>query len=140
MPPSDVRSKITRIHSLSQIQKFKKRWGVSLAALTYHLSKLKIISEWQARNYFIQMNKDGSRVTEPDPMPFETSSIWQTVFRELWNDRITKAHIASDLGLPEDEFESLVFGLAAQAFDPMAKAENLSTHHLNLAVNNDKNA
>lgn len=137
MPPTDIKAKIRRISSLSQIQTAKKRWGVSLAALTYHLSKLGILTEWQARGYFIQMNKDGSRTTEPDPMPFETSFIWQSVFRELWKDRITKSEIAKELFIPEDEFESLVFGLAAQAFNPDATITQESPKGLRLAFQNN---
>lgn len=118
MPPSDIKSRIARIHSLLEIQKNKKRWGVSLAALTYRLSKIGILTEWQARNYFIQMNKDGTRKKEPDPMPFETSHIWKSIFQDLWNNRITRADIARELNIPEDEFESLVFGLAVEAYNP----------------------
>lgn len=118
MPPSDVRSRITRVSSLAEIQKFKKRWGVSLSALTFQLSKLKMITEWQARSYFIQMNKDGSRTIEPDPMPFETSHIWKTVFKEYWNEKVTRTDVARSLNVPEDEFHDLVFGLAVEAFGP----------------------
>ena len=140
MPPSDILNRIGSIHSLLQIQKHKKRWGVSLAALTYQLSKMGVISEWQARSFFIQMSKDGTRKTEPDPMPFETSHIWQTVFRELWKDRITKAQIAKELHIPEDEFENLVFGLAVQAFSPLAQIRNEKNIGLSLAVDNENNA
>ncbi len=122
MPPSDVRSRIMRVSSLAEIQQFKKRWGVSLSALTYQLSKLKMITEWQARSYFIQMSKDGSRSLEPDPMPFETSQIWKTVFREYWNDKTTRSDVARALNIPEDEFQDLVFGLAVEAFGPETRA------------------
>lgn len=137
MPPTDIHARIRRISSLSQIRAAKKRWGVSMAALTYHLSKLGVLTEWQARSYFIQMNKDGSRTKEPDPMPFESSYIWQSVFRELWKDRITKTQIARELFIPEDEFESLVFGLAAQAFDPDAVALQDEVKGIRLAVENE---
>lgn len=114
MPPSDVRARVTRVGSLREIQTHKKRWGVSLAALTYQLSKLGVLTEWQARSFYIQMNKEGSRTIEPDPMPFESSHIWRTVFRELWAERITRTDIAGELDLPEDEFESLIFGLVRE--------------------------
>lgn len=132
MPSSDVRSRIHRVSSLNEIQRHKKRWGVSLAALTYHLSKLGVLTEWQARSYFIQMNKEGTRSCEPDPMAFETSHIWKTVFQELWNERITRADIARDLDIPEDEFESLVFGLARM---PSTKPTT-NGGGLNLIINN----
>lgn len=137
MPPSSVQSRVSRVYSLETIKNHKRFWGVSLAALTYQLSKLGIISEWQARGFFIQMNKDGSRTNEPDPMPYETSHIWQTVFREYWKERKTKAQIAGDLNMPEDEFETLVFGLAVQAFDPEAVIKEEKSLGLRLAVNND---
>lgn len=140
MPPSDVRSRIARIHSLSEIKKHKKRWGVSLAALTYQLSKLRILTEWQARSYYIQMNKDGTRKNEPDPMPFETSHIWKTVFQELWNDKITRSDIARDLNIPDDEFESLVFGLAIKAYQPTGVIEEAEKVGLSLVVNNEHTA
>lgn len=137
MPPSDIKSKIKRVTALSQIRMAKKRWGVSLAALTYHLSKLGILTEWQARSYFIQMNKDGSRTSEPDPMPFESSFIWQSVFRDFWKDKVTKTHIAKELCIPSDEFEGLVFGLAAQAFNPDAKIDPEKPKGLRLASQNE---
>ncbi len=136
MPPSDIKSKIARVHSLSEIQRYKKRWGVSLAALTYHLSKIGILTEWQARNYFIQMNKDGTRKKEPDPMPFETSHIWKTVFQELWNDRVTRADVAKELNIPEDEFESLIFGLAVEAYKPSLDTESKNLKSLRLVIDN----
>lgn len=138
MPASALSSRIGRVHSLADIQKHKRRWGVSLAALTYRLSKLGVLSEWQARGYFIQMNKEGSRTKEPDPMPFETSHIWRTVFQELWNEKITKAEIARDLNMPEDEFETLVFGLAGKRDDREFAMETSRPKGLSLIVNNER--
>jgi hypothetical protein len=59
----------------------------------------------------IQINKRGYRIEEPEPMARETSVIWKAVFSDLWRDRITREHIASDLSIPADELENLVFGL-----------------------------
>ncbi len=120
MPEADVRARILHITALSQVRKAKVRWGVSLSALTYRLSKLGILTEWQARGFFIEINRLGYRTGEPDPMPHETSLVWQTVFRDLWQRRITKEDVASRLYLPPSELESLVFGLASPAFDPRA--------------------
>lgn len=41
--------------------------------------------------------------------------IWQKVFRALWQERVTKNHIADELHVPFDERENLVFGLACSA-------------------------
>ncbi len=136
MPPGDILARVRRGVSLKEIQHHKKRWGVSLSALTYQLSKLGILTEWQARNYFIQMNRDGTKKNEPDPMPFESSHIWKTVFQVLWKDKVTKADIASDLDIPEDEFENLVFGLARKLPSPSERIDN-GPIGLNLVVSND---
>lgn len=91
---------------------------MSQAALTYRLAKLGILSEWQARNFYIQMNKDGSRTVEPDPMPRETSHVWKTVFQELWKDKTTKEDVAGDLGIPTSELDSMIFSLIAPIIEP----------------------
>ncbi|MDO8838259.1 MAG: XRE family transcriptional regulator [Parvibaculum sp.] len=136
MPEADVRSRILYINSLDQIRIAKKRWGVSLSALTYRLSKLGILSEWQSRRFFIEINRLGFRTTEPDPIPHEFSFIWQTVFRELWKDRITKHDIAEALHIPAEELESVVFGLASPAFDPRARLDAESNGRPVLAIDN----
>lgn len=121
MPESDVRSRILHVRSLDQLIKAKRRWGVSLSSMTYRLGKLGVLTEWQNRGYFIEINRRGFRTNEPEPMARETSFVWQTVFRELWKDRLTKTHIAKELQIPSEELESLVFGLASPAFDPAAQ-------------------
>ena len=83
--------------------------------MTYRLSKLRILSEWQARQLFIEINRLGFRTEEPEPMAHETSHVWRTVFRELWTRRVTKEAIATELHMPLSELEGLVFGLAARA-------------------------
>jgi hypothetical protein len=40
------------------------------------------------------MSKDGSRTREFGPVPFETSKIWKTVFKEYGYDKVKRAHVA----------------------------------------------
>jgi Zn-dependent peptidase ImmA (M78 family) len=117
MPSADVRSHIQYVNSIDSLIMAKKRWGVSLSALTYRLHKLGIISDWQNRMLNIQINKRGHRLKEPKPMERETSVIWKTVFSELWKEKVTREHVASQLAIPSDELENLVFGLV---FSPPA--------------------
>lgn len=137
MPEADLRSRIRQIHSLSQVRAVKVRWGVSLSAMTYRLAKLGILSEWQARRCFIEINRCGFRTEEPDPMPREKSHIWQTVFRELWRRRISRELVAHKLALPPDELESLVFGLTSDAVDAQARAQENARNRPHLAVIED---
>lgn len=115
MPRADVTSRIHFVNSLDPLISAKKRWGVSLAALIYRLHKLDILSDWQNRMFNIQMNKRGYRTKEPEPMEMEVSSVWRQVFEELWSERLTRSHISAQLSIPEEELESLVFGLLSNA-------------------------
>jgi Zn-dependent peptidase ImmA (M78 family)/DNA-binding XRE family transcriptional regulator len=111
MPSEDVKPRIQYVTSIDALIKAKKRWGVSLSAMTYRLHKLGIISDWQNRMLNIQISKRGYRTNEPEPIGRETSVIWRQVFSDLWRDKITREHIASDLFIPASELENLVFGL-----------------------------
>ena len=97
--------------SLFTLIKLKARWGVSLAALTYRMHKLGIISDWRYRSFCIEMSRLGYNKNEPDGIKRERSKIWQMIFGELRKDGITKNKIADDLNINVSEIESLVFGL-----------------------------
>lgn len=114
MPSADIRSRISYVNSIDGLIKAKKRWGVSVAAMTYRLHKLEIISEWQNRTFNIQINKRGFRTKEPEPLPRETSSVWKTVFSQLWRDKISRNQVANELALPVEELDNLVFGLVGE--------------------------
>ena len=111
MPRSDVISRLPHVHSLDKLVTAKKRWGVSVAALAYRLHKLGNLTDWQYRTFCIQINQRGYRTKEPHGIPPEESVVWRKVFTELWSERISKNKIATELHLPPDEIENLVFGL-----------------------------
>ena len=136
MPADDVKARVLHVNALSQVRRAKVRWGVSLSALTYRLSKLNVLTEWQARRFFIEISRLGYRTEEPDPMPRESSLVWQTVFRDLWKRRITKEDVARRLHLPPAELEALVFGLASPVFDPRATLTDAEWTGPTLAVDN----
>lgn len=111
MPRMDVKSRVPFVGTLDDIVRAKRRWGVSAAALNYRLHKVGVTTEWQNRTFCIQINQRGYRILEPEPMAREESTVWRMILSELWSERVTRAHIARELHLPEDEVESLVFGL-----------------------------
>jgi len=111
LPKSDVCSRIPYVFSLDDLISAKKRWRVSVAALAYRLHKLGVLSPWQYRTFSIQINKRGYRTQEPEGISREESVVWKKVFSELWNERISKNHVANDLHIPFSEIENLVFGL-----------------------------
>jgi len=115
MPEMDVLATVPVVSNLDQLIRIKKRWGVSVAALAYRLHKLGILSDWQYRSFCIRINKRGYRTEEPNGIDREESVVWKKVFAELWTDQITKSRVATELSLPLDELENLVFGLVAYA-------------------------
>lgn len=68
----------------------KKRWHVSLAALTYRLHSLSLLTEWQYRTLCIQIADSGYRRREPQPCPRETSQVLKKAFEMLKEEGITR--------------------------------------------------
>lgn len=109
MPYDDVASRIRYVTSIEDLVQAKRRWGVSVAALNYRLHKMGVISDWQNRTFNIELSSRGYRKNEPEGLPSETSTVWPQVLADLWGDRLTRDHVASDLNLPNDELSGLLF-------------------------------
>jgi Zn-dependent peptidase ImmA (M78 family)/DNA-binding XRE family transcriptional regulator len=114
MPPEDLRAEIPWVRSLGELIQKKRRWGASVAALSYALHKSGKISDWHYRGYCIELGKLG-RDAEPNPLPAETSQVWTKILTDLWKRGISLSHIARILSLPERELNNLLFGIAAPA-------------------------
>lgn len=111
MPRAAVLARIPRAQSLNQIVQAKSYWRVSAAALNFRLHKVGAVSDWVYRNINIQLSKTYGQ-KEPNSIPREVSLLWEKVFGQLRQEKITKHDISLQLGLPIDEFESLIFGLS----------------------------
>jgi Zn-dependent peptidase ImmA (M78 family) len=112
IPPADLCARMPYVRSLKDIIEGKKRWRVSAAALNYALHKNGLLSDWNYRGNYIQLNKIG-RADEPDGIERETSQIWKKILTSLWSDGVTSSHIAKELHMPEREISNLLFGIAA---------------------------
>ena len=117
MPENDVRSRIPYVSKLDEIITAKKRWGTSAIAVTYRLHKLGILSDWQYRTFCQQISARYGR-TEPDGLPQERSSVWHMVLTELWKDGVSRSRIASELNIPSEEMDNLLFGLTGDVSAP----------------------
>jgi Zn-dependent peptidase ImmA (M78 family)/DNA-binding XRE family transcriptional regulator len=111
MPPSDVKARHPRVYNLNEIIEGKSRWGVSVAALNYRVHRLGATTEWQYRQFCIQIAQR-FQSTEPNSRDREISAIWEKVFEDLRAQKITRAEIARDLALPSSEIDDLVFRLS----------------------------
>jgi Zn-dependent peptidase ImmA (M78 family)/DNA-binding XRE family transcriptional regulator len=126
MPQVDVLSEMPRVRSLSDIVSKKRRWGVSAAALTYRLHKLRVITDWQYRTFNIQVRSTFGN-SEPDSAARETSTLWRMVLDDLWQQKLTRADIASGLGIPHAELENLLFGLTVgDEVEPVRRSPTLT--------------
>jgi Zn-dependent peptidase ImmA (M78 family) len=118
MPNADVRATIPFVASLDAVVREKKRWGVSVSALAYRLHKMQILSDWQYRTFCIQINRKYGE-SEPNGLPQERSSVWQMVLTDLWKEGVARNHIATQLALPADELDNLLFGLTGDTQAPV---------------------
>lgn len=111
MPRSSVIAHVPRFPSLTTILNLKKIWKTSVAALTYRLHALNILSDWEYRMLYIQISKKRFRTQEPNPEPRETSQVLPKIFAALREDGLTRSSVARALCIPQSELESLMFGL-----------------------------
>lgn len=113
MPAADLKASAPKTSNVRQLLALRKRWGVSAFALNYALHKASCLSDWQYRQFAIQLTSLGYRQAEPGGLPAEKSVVWQKVFDALRREKITKHEIAAELSLPVFEVENLVFRLAS---------------------------
>ena len=115
MPDGDVRREMARVYTAAHIVAKKRRWKVSAMALAYRLHKLGMLSDWRYRSICIELGQLGFRSGEPKGIERETSTVLAKVLAAMWGKRMTKQNIATDLNLPLDEIEALIFGLSGHA-------------------------
>ena len=111
MPEGSVRGYAPYGGTLQRIVAAKGRWGVSVAALTYRMRYLKMLTDWQYRSLFVEMGKRSYRTKEPNSIQPETSTLLDKAFRILRSQGITREQIAEDLRITVPELNKLVFGL-----------------------------
>lgn len=112
MSEGSVRANAPRFATIENLIQLKKIWNVSIASLVRRLFDLNLITEWHYRNLNIEMSKRGMLRKEPEGIAKEKSQILEKVFKSLWQEGITRNHIAQELNLPVDEIDHLTFNLA----------------------------
>lgn len=114
MPESDVLATINRNAGLQELLAKKHRWGVSLIALVHRVSAIGLLSEWASRNLYISISRRGFRTQEPNPIPHERSQVLEKVVAHL-RGKGGAQRVANETGVPRQNIESLLFGLATIA-------------------------
>jgi Zn-dependent peptidase ImmA (M78 family)/DNA-binding XRE family transcriptional regulator len=139
MPRSGFASTAPRLPDLKNIIINKKNWGVSVAAYTVRLYKLKLISEWQYRTLFKQISYRGYRKKEPYDHPKEMSQIADFTLKELRKDGISLYDIANSIGVSTKDITDLLFDIAIFGLDgdsSINRINNVTNQHLRLAIDN----
>ena len=111
MPPGSVLAKVRRGATLPQIVRSKRYWGVSVAALTYRLHKVGLLSEFQYRRLFAEIGRHNYRVEEPNTAQRERSQVLAKVFAALAEKGTRQTDVANMLALHPSELTLLLFGL-----------------------------
>lgn len=107
MPQGSVIAESPRGGRLSQLIKAKRRWNVSVASLAVRMHGLRLLTDWQYRSIFMQID----RTTEPNGSRAETSHVLGKVFRELRGEGVTFGRVANELNVYQEELGKLIFGL-----------------------------
>lgn len=124
MPAASVRARAPRFATLDHLIRLKKLWGVSLAAMTYRLHKLGLLSDWHYRKLYIEISKRGYRKAEPEGGLRETSQVLHKVFSALRAEGVTKRTIADVLHVHPKDLDELVFGLVLTSLDGSGPLES----------------
>lgn len=111
MPSSSVLSEAPRGAHLSQIIAAKQRWGVSASALTVRMHRLGLLTDWQYRSLMIDISRRGLRTKEERAIPPEGSQVLSKVLDAMRSEGKSPTCIASDLTIPPEELNKVVFGL-----------------------------
>ena len=112
MPAEDVTAHCPYNATLVDIMTWKRRWGVSVAALAYRLHKLGMITDWRYRSLFIALSTRGYRKSEPNPMRSEQSEVLRQVLQANADYGRTQEDIAKDLAIPLSDLYDITFALA----------------------------
>lgn len=124
MPRASVLAYAPRMTTLDHLIQLKKLWGVSVAALTYRLHTVGVLSDWHYQSLYIELSSRGYRKKEPNEGARETSQVLQKVFAALQDERISRNDIASELHVAAEELDQLVFGLALTALNGGKSSED----------------
>lgn len=111
MPASSVRAFAPRIPTIPRLIEAKKIWNVALSALVHRMHQLRMVSEWQYRSLFIELQKLGMRKQEPEPSAREMSQVLDKVLQNVRATGSSKQELARALGWPVREINALTFGL-----------------------------
>jgi Zn-dependent peptidase ImmA (M78 family) len=122
MPSGSVLSRAPVAGTLRHLVTAKREWNVSVAALTYRMHDLGMLTDWQYRTLFKQISRRGYRTSEPNGIKPESSQMLAKVFQVLRDEGVSKFGIASELGISLDDLTESIFGLVLTSIESVAES------------------
>jgi len=111
MPADTVKAASTGLETVDDLIRLKQKWMVSAGALARRLRDTGMASEWHYRTLCIRISERGYRTSEPADYPPERSTVWEKIMTSLRSTGSGPHQISSELAIPADEVEKLVWGL-----------------------------
>lgn len=116
IPRDSVLGMAPKLPTLEKINRLKKYWNVSAAALTYRLNELGLMTEWTYREVNRQLSLLG-RSTEPEPSKHEQSILIANLFEFLREEGTTRVEVAKNLNIFPEVLDDWTFNLASTHLD-----------------------
>lgn len=113
LPANEIRAQLRRF-DLRQLANLKLFWKVSMAAIAVRADRLKLITPYQSKMFWIEMSKLGYRKREPNELPREHPAL----LRQMVSYHLKK------LGYSTDELAELLH-LTVAEFQEMYRGEIL---------------
>jgi Zn-dependent peptidase ImmA (M78 family) len=113
MPEGSVLARVRRGASMNEIIAAKQYWVVSLAALTYRMRKVGMLTGWEYQTRFKEIGRHNYREQEPESAPRERSEVLSKVFQLLAEDGTHVSQVAGMLSIYPNELNKLLFGFVA---------------------------
>ncbi len=111
MPRGSVFAVAPVFPSLNALIDLKRQWIVSVAAITYRLHALGLLTDWHYSRLCIEIAERGFRNNEPQPAQREMSQLLPKVFAAFREEGMTLSDIAETLQIEPQEIDKLVFQL-----------------------------
>lgn len=115
MPAKTFSSHAPRMCNDKALIAYKRYWGVSYKALVYRMRTLNLITDWQAKMAYIDLQKNYGNQTEPKPIDHESSQLFTKMKTALKSHFPRLEDIADQLNIPSALFESLTFGMSTRS-------------------------
>ena len=115
MPQASVIAQAPRFATIDQLEKLKRVWGVSVAALNHRLHAVRMTSDWHYRSLCVEIAKLGLRTREEGGLAREASQLLQKMLKTLSGEGITRSQIAATA--PESgeaDLDAMLFGLVME--------------------------